>query len=73
MNLVAKTFHPMAARFKAAKATLKHLLTSSTTVRKFLPKPTGQPPHLAKVVQKLHSLPKMLIREAGKAVANQHC
>ena len=71
MILVAKTFHPMAANFKAAKALLKHLLKSTTTVPRFLAKASGQLLDLAKAVQVLHGLPNMLMREAGKAVAHQ--
>ena len=67
MNLVAKTFHPMAAKVKAAKATLQHLLKLTTTDPRFLVKAAGQLLDPAKAVQEL----LMLMQEAGKAVAHQ--
>lgn len=71
MNLVTKTFHAMPDKIKAARATLKHLLKASTVVPKFLAKAAGQLLDLAKAIQELHGLPKILMREAGKTVARQ--
>ena len=71
MNLATKTFHAMPDKIKAARSALQHLLKASTFVPKFLAKVAGQLLDLAKAIQELHGLPKILMRDAGKTVTCQ--